>query len=614
MATNITSSSLDFNEIKEKLKTYLASKDEFKDYDFEASGLNNILDVLAYNTHFNGLIANFATNESFLNTSQLRSSVVSHAEKLGYRARSKTASKSSITVYANLSALSPRPSKIMLPAETSFTASNDENSYNFMTLQNYYAEDDGSGFYVFTNDTGTPFVDIYEGELVFKTFIVDLNSEDPIFVIPDTDIDTKTVQVRVYESPDTTRYENYTPLSEAIILDAESTFFDIKESPNGFFELNFGDGITFGKTPVPGNKVVVTYLSTSGAAANGSAGFTPRQRILVNEERFNLSVSSQSLSASGSDKESIESVRKLAPLQFAAQKRLVTPLDYKSMILQNYPVVRDVAVWGGEDNVPIDYGKAYISVQYVDGTTTQIKESTQESIASNFTNQLSIMSIRNEFVDPMETYLELIGNFNFDPTVTSKSPTTLQNLVQNYIIEYFDRNLNRFDQEFRRSNVLAGIDSLDQAIISSKLDVKLSQRVNVELGVKRNYDIYFPVRLSPPDRDDYIIQSAPFLFGESNLRQATIRNKLGSNVLQVMTPSGEVLLDNVGYYESKLGRIRLNGFQPDTILNGLTYLKFISTPLDQSVIAPLRNYVLRVDTNTLFVQPIRNLSETKVNL
>lgn len=614
MATNITSSSLDFNEIKEKLKTYLASKDEFKDYDFEASGLNNILDVLAYNTHFNGLIANFATNESFLNTSQLRSSVVSHAEKLGYRARSKTASKSSVTVYANLSALSPRPSRIMLPAETSFTASNDENSYNFMTLQNYYAEDDGSGFYVFTNDTGTPFVDIYEGELIFKTFIVDLNSEDPIFVIPDTDIDTKTVQVRVYESPDTTRYENYTPLSEAIILDAESTFFDIKESPNGFFELNFGDGITFGKTPVPGNKVVVTYLSTSGDAANGSAGFTPRQQILVNEERFNLSVSSQSLSASGSDKESIESVRKLAPLQFAAQKRLVTPLDYKSMILQNYPAVRDVAVWGGEDNVPIDYGKAYISIQYVDGTTTQIKESTQESIASNFTNQLSIMSIRNEFVDPMETYLELLGNFNFDPTVTNKSPTTLQNLVQNYIIEYFDNNLNRFNQEFRRSNVLAGIDSLDQAIISSKLDVKLSQRVNVELGVKRNYDIYFPVRLSPPDRDDYIIQSAPFLFGGSNLRQALIRNKLGSNVLQVMTSSGEVLLDNVGFYEAKLGRIRLNGFQPDTILNGLTYLKFISTPLDQSVIAPLRNYVLRVDTNTLFVQPIRNLSETKVNL
>jgi hypothetical protein len=105
--------------------------------------------------------------------------------------------------------------------------------------------------------------------------------------------------------------------------------------------------------------------------------------------------------------------------------------------------------------------------------------------------------------------------------------------------------------------------------------------------------------LSPPDRDDYIIQSAPFLFGGSNLRQALIRNKLGSNVLQVTTPSGEVLLDNVGFYEAKLGRIRLNGFQPDTILNGLTYLKFISTPLDQSVIAPLRNYVLRVDTNTL---------------
>lgn len=614
MATNITSSSLEFNEIKEKLKIYLASKDEFKDYDFEASGLNNILDVLAYNTHFNGLIANFATNESFLNTSQLRSSVVSHAEKLGYRARSETASRASITVYVNLSALSPRPTKIMLPAGTAFSASNDENSYNFMTLENYYAEDDGSGFYTFANDSGEFFINIYEGEIVTKTFIVDRNSEDPIFIIPDRNIDTNTVQVRVYESPDTTQYENYDPLSEAILLDNESTFFDIKESPNGFFELNFGDGITFGKTPVTGNRIVVTYLSTNGADANGSSGFTSREQITINEERFSLNVSSQNLSASGSNKESIESIRKLAPLQFAAQKRLVTPLDYKSMILQNYPVVRDVAVWGGEDNVPIDYGKVYISIQYVDNTTSQIKDITEKSISENFTNQLSIMSIRNEFIDPMETYLELTGNFNFDPTVTSKSPTTLQNLVQNYIIEYFSQNLNRFDQEFRRSNVLANIDSLDQAIISSKLDVKISQRVNVTLGVKRNYDIYFPVRLAVPDRDDYIVQSSPFLFGESSPRRAIIKNKLGSNVLQVTSPSNEILLDNVGFYEPKIGRVRLNGFQPDTILNGLTYLKFISTPLDQSVITPLRNYVLRVDTNSLFIQPIRNLTETKVNL
>lgn len=614
MATNITSTSLDFIQIKEKLKTYLAATDEFKDYDFEASGLNNILDVLAYNTHFNGLLANFATNESFLNTAQLRSSIISHAEKLGYRVRSKTASRSSITVYVNLSSIPSRPTRIMLPAGTIFIASNDERSFNFMTLQNYYAEDDGTGLYTFVNDNNENFIDVYEGQMTTKTFIVDRTSVDPIFVIPDQNMDTKTIKVSVYESPTTTRYEQYNPVSEAILLERDTPFFDIKEAPNGFFELNFGDGITFGKTPQVGNKIVVNYLSTNGTDANGSIGFTAKQQLNINDENFTINVSNQSASSSGSDKESIESVRKLAPLQFAAQKRLVTPLDYRSMILQNYPVVRDVAVWGGEDNVPIDYGKVYISIKYVDGTSAQIKQDTQQSISEKFTNQLSVMSIRNEFVDPKETYLDLIGNFNFDPTVTSKSPTTLQNLVHNHIIEYFDDNLNQFNKEFRRSNVLTSIDSLDPSIISSRLDVKISQRLTVELGQRRNYDIYFPVRLSPPDKDDHIIYSAPFLYGGFGSREAYVRNRLGTNILQITSPGGEVLLDNVGYYEYKTGRVRLTGFQPDTILNGLNYLKFTSTPLDQSVITPLRNYVLRIDTNTLFVQPIRNLSETKVNL
>lgn len=614
MATNITSVSLDFNQIKEKLKTYLASQDEFKDYDFEASGLNNILDVLAYNTHFNGLIANFATNESFLNTSQLRSSAVSHAEKLGYRVRSRTSSKSSLTVSVNLSSLSERPQRIQLPEGTVFSASNDDNSYNFITLESYYAEDDGTGLYTFENDRGESSVEVHEGEIVSKTFIVDRNVVDPIFVIPDQSIDTKTVKVRIYESPTTTNYENYFPVSEAIVLDPDSRFFDIKEAPNGFFELNFGDGITFGKSPQVGNKIVVTYLSTQGEDANGSIGFTSNQNLVINEESFTPFVTNQVASASGSAKESIESVKKLAPLQFAAQKRLVTPLDYKSMILQNYPVVRDVAVWGGEDNLPIDYGKVYISIQYRDNVSEQIKTNTQESIAAEFTNQLSVMSIRNEFVDPIETYLDLRGNFNFDPTVTGKSPTALQSSVTNYITQYFNNNLNQFEREFRRSNVLTGIDALDPSIISSRLEVKLSQRVDVDLGVKRNYDIYFPVRLSPPDRDEHIINSSTFLYGGFGNREARIRNKLGSNVLQVVSPAGEVLLDNVGYYEYRKGRVKLNGFQADTILNGLTYIKFISVPLDQSVITPLRNYVLRVDTDALFIQPIRNLAETKVNL
>ena len=154
MATNITSTQLDFDNIKTSLKRYFAQQSEFSDYDFEASGLNNILDVLAYNTHFNGLVANFATNESFLNTAQLRSSVVSHAEALGYRPRSKMSANSTLEVSINLSGISVplRPASITLPIGTTFTASNENGSYTFRTKISYNATDDGNGIYTFFDD------------------------------------------------------------------------------------------------------------------------------------------------------------------------------------------------------------------------------------------------------------------------------------------------------------------------------------------------------------------------------------------------------------------------------------------------------------------------------
>ena len=191
MATNITSTQLDFNNIKSSLKTYFKSKSEFTDYDFEASGLNNILDVLAYNTHYNGLIANFALNESFLDTSQLRSSVVSHAELLGFDIASKNSSRVALKVSVNLSNVGDRPTAIVLPIGYSFTTSIDGNSFTFQTQQAYTGVDDGTGLYVFSNSTGKKEIMAYEGISTTKTFIVGETTDRQIYVIPDKNIDTK---------------------------------------------------------------------------------------------------------------------------------------------------------------------------------------------------------------------------------------------------------------------------------------------------------------------------------------------------------------------------------------------------------------------------------------
>jgi hypothetical protein len=613
MATNITSTALDFDTIRNSLKTYFAQQPEFSDYNFEASGLSNVLDVLAYNTHFNGLTANFATNEAFLNTAQLRSSVVSHAEALGYRPRSRTPSSSALTLFVNLAGVANRPSSLTLPAEWTFSASNEETTYSFITTKSYTATDDGNGVYAFIDNDNNNQISVYEGSYRSKTFIVDDSAENQIYVIPDESLDTGKITVNVYDSPTSTKFTSYYFLDTALTVDATTAFFDIKESPNGYYEINFGDGKSFGKSPAVGSKVVVTYFSSNGTEANGCTGFLSTRNIVIDNVNYPVNVQTQQSSTEGYEKETIESIRKLAPLQFASQKRLVTSADYRAMILSNFPVVKDVAVWGGEDNVPIDYGKVYISLQYQDGTSDAVKTTTQNSIETNFTNQLSVMSISNKYVAPEETYLEINGSFNYDPSLTNDSGSAIQATINNFLQEYFLNTLNSFNTSFSRSEVLTEVSDLNRAILSAKMDVKLQQRLNVTVGSSKNYNIYFPTMLMPPEAQDYSIQSSMFTYGDDAVR-CIVKNKLNSNILQVVSTAGKVIVADIGNYDYQYGSVSLNGFAPVSISTGTPYITFSSTPIDQSMISPLRNYVLRLDTAKLRMHPLKNEQDTKVAL
>ena len=613
MATNITSTALDFDTIKNSLKTYFAQQPEFSDYNFETSGLSNILDVLAYNTHFNGLTANFATNEAFLNTAQLRSSVVSHAEALGYRPRSRTPSSSSLTLYVNLSGVANRPSSITLNSGWEFNASNESETFKFITDKNYSAVDDGNGLYSFTDVNGNSNIKVFQGEFKTKTFIVDDTAENQIYVIPDESLDTGKITVNVYDTPTSTKFTSYYFLDTALTVDSTTVFFDIKEAPNGYYEINFGDGKSFGKSPAIGSKVVVRYFSSRGTDANGCSGFKSADSYVLNDVNYPVNIQTQKSSTEGYEKETIESIRKLAPLQFASQKRLVTSADYRSMILSNFPVVKDVAVWGGEDNVPIDYGKVYISLQYQDGTSESVKTETQNNIETNFTNQLSVMSISNKYVTPEETYLEITGNFNYDPSLTNDTGSAIQTSITNFLQEYFTNTLNSFNSSFSRSEVLTEVSDLNRAILSAKMNLKVQQRLNVTVGSPKNYNIYFPVVLIPAEAQDYSIESSMFTYGDDAVR-CTVKNKLNSNILQVVSTTGTVIVEDIGSYNYQKGSVNLNGFAPVSISTGTPYITFSSTPLDQSMISPLRNYVLRLDTAKLRMQPLKNEQDTKVAL
>ena len=598
MATvNIESTQLDFAQIKSNLKTYLAAQSEFSDFDFEGAGINNILDVLAYNTHFNALNANFALNEAFLNTAQLRSSVVSHAQSLGYQVRSRTAAAATVNISLNLSGVSNRNSTYTLAAGTTFTASVDDISYTYQTLENCTATDDGTVFYSFINSLGSASIIIKEGSTKTKTFYVGETDERQLYVIPDLTIDTSTAVVKVYNSPSATAFTSYTDIAKAVRVTSTSRFYQIAETPNGFYELNFGDGVSFGQSPSTGNVVRVEYLSSVGEIANGGEVFTPSAKFSVNGTGYDLTITTEAASTGGAARQTIESIRQNAPIAFAAQQRLVTAEDYKAIILENYSNIEDAIAWGGEDNVPANYGNVYVGLKFADGTTANQKSATKDAIVQNLTNFLSVLSIDTVFVDPIETFIEAITVFNFDPNLTNVTQSSTESSVFTSMKSYFSENLGVFGGIFRRSTMLNGIDDLSDAILSSRVDVKVQQRFEPTLNQSLSYEINFPITIAAPDDVQTIITSSTFRLDN---KVCLIKNQLNKNKLIITDTLGNVVRDNVGEFNPAAGKIELNGFAPTAITSGTSFLKISAKPADESVVRPLRNYIIKLDEDASF--------------
>jgi hypothetical protein len=602
MATTIKSTALDFDNIKEALKDYFKSTDEFADYDFAASGLNNLMDVLAYNTHLNGLIANFTLNESFLGTAQLRSSLVSLATGIGYIPDTKTASRAIIRVRANLSAVASRPSVISLPKYTRFTATLDDVSYTFQTIENYDAEDNGSGIYYFKTDTGSEEIPIYEGSVRTKTFLVGEYSENDVYIIPDVNLDADTVEVNVYESPSASEFTAYQNIIDTVSVNENSTLYILKESPNGFYQLSFGANDILGRAPRAGNAIQVKYLSTKGAVADGITSFTPQDTIVVDGSNRSLLISTISPSAGGDEKETIESIRRNAPFQYATQNRMVTPEDYTSIILRNFStLIKDIKSWGGEDNPKPKFGTVFSSILFKDDVSTAQIQSVKNQIA-DLVDQLAIVSFNVEFADPVETFVETSVFFQVNPRLTPLSLNTIKTEVRSVVSNYFDNTIGNFDQSFRRSNLLTLVDDVSPAVLSSRADVKIQQRITPVLNSRNTFTLTFPADLRAPDDELPVITSSTFIV---NNTAAIIRNKLSSTILQVVAVgTNEIIVDNIGSYDPIAKSVQIVSLKPSGISGAANYIKISAVPANQSFITPTLNDILKYDAEASSVQPV----------
>lgn len=597
MATTIKSTALDFDTIKNNLKTYFQAQPEFADYNFEGSGLSNILDVLAYNTHYNALVASFALNESFLGTAQLRSSMVSLSEGIGYIPDSRNASQAIINLNITFTGIN-RPQKITLDTGLIFSSSVENKAYQFQTIEALEAVDNGSGFYSFTTSAGSPNIPIYEGISRSKKFMVGQYIDAQVYVIPDLNLDLNTCVVKVFESPSSGVFTLYSNLTEAVTLANSSTFYLLKESPNGYFDLSFGNGTALGKIPVPGNMIQVDYLSCSGPDANGATTFTTNitlPSVPVNDYNVDQIIT-VSNSAGGSYKEDIESIRRNAPYLYAAQNRMVTADDYAALVLRQYSsLITDIAAWGGQDNIKREFGKIFLSILF----NTELDEGTIEHTKTGIkllADQLSVLSFTLDFAEPEITYLETGISFDFNTTLTDLPLGTMQQLVKNVSIQYFEDNLGKFSQTFRLSNLLTDVDNVSTAVLSSSADIKMQQRVIPILSFDNDFTLRYPVAIKNPDDEFYRVTSSAFVY---NTRNVKLKNKLSSNILQIVDDTnGQVLADNVGIYAGNT--IQLTSFAPTAILGGVNYIKISAVPGNSNTITTKNNEVLFHDVDASF--------------
>jgi hypothetical protein len=380
----------------------------------------------------------------------------------------------------------------------------------------------------------------------------------------------------------------------------------IKEISNGYYEMFFSDGNVLGEGPGVGSVIRVSYLQTLGEKPNGAINFNA-DRL----DGLRIEVTNTTEAGGGSDKESLSSIKLNAPRAFASQQRLVTAEDYAAMIQSNYGNdIQNVIAWGGADNQPPEYGKVFVSLDFYEGVPYQRQNIVKESIISDLTSHLSIMSIDTEFVNPKKTYLEINTVFQLDAVSKIDTPEGQSSTVMQFIVDYVKENLGTFGTVFRRSNLLSDIDSIHPSILNSRMEVKGQQRITVIEPRALSHVIDYPFALASPDKDVNTVTTSPFLWQGKNV---IIKNELGSHKLQIFNLDGELEFSNIGYYDEAKGQVLINALEVQTNLLPVE-IKISVVPANSSTIRPLRNYIIELDEGLSTSRAIIDEGTIKVTL
>ena len=603
-------SNLDFNEVKLTLREYLKSNSNFTDYDFDGSNLSSIIDLLAYNTYITSYNANMVANEVFIDSATLRENVVSLARNIGYLPRSRKAAKATVTFFVDCSNITPTPATITLKkgpvASTSGTFGNQSFVFSILSDITVPVVDGIASFNEIT---------INEGTLLSSNFTFTARDVNQKFILPNTGIDTSLINVTVKGNENSTQAVKYTSQDSLLDINGTSKVFYLQEIEDERYELFFGDGI-FGKALEEGNYITADYIVSSGDSANGISQLQFAGKLSYTRNSSDYTVTSgislltTGLIASGGEAiESVESIKKFAPRIYASQNRALTASDYETLIpAKIYPETESISVFGGEELVPPQYGKVFISIKPRTGDfiPNLIKENIRLKL-----KKYAVAGIVPEILDLKYLYLEVDSKVYYN-TNLAPSAEYVSSVVQSNATKYAESTeLNRYGARFKYSKFLSIIDNSTEAVTSNITTVQMRRDLKVALNTFAEYSIGFGNEFYIKNMDGYNIKSSAFKISgiSQNVYLSDIpnTNRINGSLFLFTLPSVNstsptIVRRNVGTINYEKGVITINPINvlSGKIKDGQSIIEISACPKSNDVIG-LQDLYLQLDiSNSIF--------------
>ncbi|MCX6783439.1 MAG: hypothetical protein NTZ20_05675 [Candidatus Levybacteria bacterium] len=590
MTDFLNTSQLDFIALKESFKNYLKHQSIFSDVDLEASNINVLLEIMAYNSYLNGVYLNMVGNENFMDSAVLRDTVISHAKELNYLPRSQHAAVAEISISAVVGD-NPSLREIVIPKYSIFTttgivsANSTTSNYTFLNRDNIILQRQNS-----TTFSANGY--IYEGSHVKEYFTV-TSAEDQKFIISNRNIDIDSINVVVQASSSDTSNSIYTNATSLYGLNANSTVFFTQAFVDDKYEIIFGDNV-FGKKPSVNNLVSIEYMISNGEAANGCKTFLFKGAQPKSQSYTILTINNAS---SGSDRETIKSIKFRAPRHHQAQSRAVTAEDYRILILNNFNDVSAVNVYGGEELDEPQYGKVFVSASSITG---EVLSDNRKRDILEFLKLRTPLALDSEYIEP--TYLNLLvkSNVIYNPTLTTLSVEQLKTKVRTAITNYNTTNLLNFDNDFRYSKFVAVIDASDPGIVSNSTDISMFKDYYPLLGTSLIFVIEFKNEIQQDDNtvsrqltNEFTVNSSEFEY----LGKPAFFGEDGAGIMfiyQYTSQGRKILNANCGTVNYSLGKIYINNIIIDSYSG--SSLKFYATPKNKDIFV-IRNSIIRIDSD-----------------